>query len=181
MRISELTEKKIIHRPTQRFDEYGNRIYEEYEYDFKYNPISKNINSYRLFAKIIDILPFCLIFHYCFHKIPFYSFLYSIPVIMLLGAISESITGTTIGKKIFRLKVIDDFGNYPKFPKSLARNILCLINFFPSFHDKQDQAGVWYTAMNFNMQLNNQFCKTYIIKESKLLEIKEKLNININS
>lgn len=124
LKISELTERRIIRRATQRFDELGNRIYEEYEYDFQYNPILKNFNLHRLFAKIIDILPFCLIFHYCFHKTPLDSFLYSIPTIILLDAISESVTGTTIGKKIFKLKVIDDFGNYPKFPKTL-QEIFC--------------------------------------------------------
>lgn len=173
LRISNIKVNKIIRRPSKFIDENGNRIFEEYEYDFQYTPYFKNRETQRLLAKIIDLIPFILLFNIKFNFLQ--SLFYSIPLVINYGTMSESIFGKTFGKRIFSLVVIDDFANNPKFLKSLKRNVLCLINFFPTFTDKQDRAGVWYTAMNFNMQLNNKLCKTYIVKEKMVEEIKELL------
>ncbi|MDR2237824.1 MAG: RDD family protein [Chryseobacterium sp.] len=152
-------------------DKYGRRIFEEYKYDFKYNPYFENSETQRLFAKIIDLLPFILVLILFFRLTAFQSFLISIPIVIIYGAISESLFGRTPGKKVFRLIVVDDFAKKPSLLRSLKRNILCLINFFPTFTEGQDRAGVWGNAMNFNMYLNNKFAKTYIIKEKMLKEI----------
>ena len=173
MRISNLKVHKIIHRPSKFIDENGNKIFEKYEYDFKYNPYFKNSETQRLFAKIIDLIPFIALLNIKFN--PLQSLIYSIPLVIIYGTISESIFGETFGKRIFKLVVIDDFANKPKFLKSLKRNVLCLINFFPTFTDKQDRAGVWFTAMNFNMYLNNKFSKTYIVKKKMVEELKNML------
>ena len=178
MTISDLKQKRIIQRPAPNFDEFGNRIYEQFEYNFKFKNGSDKNNSFRLFAKIIDIIPIFLAVHYVLHQNFVLSFFYSVPVVMLIGALSESITGKTIGEKIFHLKVVDDHCNYPKLSKSLKRNFLCLINLFPSFSDYQSKMGVWGTRMNFNMQLNNHFCKTFVLKKDIYIQIQNLLNKN---
>ncbi|MDR6923786.1 RDD family protein [Chryseobacterium sp. 2987] len=179
MKISETKEKKIIHRPTRYFDEQGNRIYNSFEYDLPYNPSYKDSERKRVFAKLIDMLPFFLIFLIIGKEIAIVSFIYSIPCVIIFGAISETYWGTTLGKKVFKMKVIDDFGNYPRFLKSLSRNFLCLINFFPVFTDYIPPAHhTWEaegTRMNFSMHLNNTICKTYIVQESRIKEIKAML------
>ncbi|SHL76336.1 RDD family protein [Chryseobacterium contaminans] len=175
MRISELKVHRIIHRPSRMADKYGHRIFEEYEYDFKYNPYFKNSETQRLFAKTIDILPWILILIFLFNLTVLQSLLISIAIVIVYGAICETIFGKTLGKKIFRLIVVDDFAHKPSLSRSLKRNILCLINLFPTFTDHQDRTGVWKTVMNFNMYLNNKFAKTYIVKEKMLKEIKQML------
>ncbi|MDW9378832.1 hypothetical protein [Chryseobacterium sp. JV558] len=67
MKISELKEKRIIRRATRSFDEWGNRIYNEFEYDFPYNPTHKGNETERLFAKVIDMIPFFMVFILIFH------------------------------------------------------------------------------------------------------------------
>lgn len=182
MKISEIKERKIIHRPTPDFDEYGKRIYHAYEYYLAYNPGFKGNETQRLFAKWIDMAVFTLIFHFIFNKILIVSILLSIPCVILLGSTTEFYWGTTLGKKIFRMKVIDDEGNYPKLLKSLQRNLLCLANFYPVFTEqtyKSPYGKKSSTQMNFSMHLNNKICKTYIIKESKITEIKSLLDVEL--
>lgn len=184
MKISEIKERKIIHRPTLSFDGYGKRIYHAYEYYLSYNPGFKGNETQRLFAKWIDMAIFTLIFFFICNKIFIVSILLSIPCVIIAGTVTEFYFGTTLGKKIFRMKVIDDDGNYPGFSKSLARNLLCLANFYPVFSEYTTKtvAMGWRrgTQMNFSMHLNNKICKTYIVKESKIPEIKELLEADSN-
>lgn len=179
MKISEIKERKVINRPTPYFDELGYRIYHAYEYHLPYNPSYKGNETERLFAKWIDMLPFCLIFYFIFHKVVFISILFSVPCVLILGTITEFYWGTTLGKKIFKIKVLDDYGNYPNFLKSLKRNLLCLANFSPVFSEYTSRTVAMGrrtgTRMNFSMHMNNSICTTYIVKESKIPEIKELL------
>jgi hypothetical protein len=183
LKISEIKERKIIHRPTPDFDEYGKRIYHAYEYYLTYNPGFKGNETQRLFAKWIDMAVFTLIFHFIFNKILIVSILLSIPCVIILGSTTEFYWGTTLGKKIFRMKVIDDEGNYPKLLKSLQRNLLCLANFYPVFSEYTVKTVAMGrrtgTRMNFSMHLNNKICKTYIVKESKITEIKSLLDVEL--
>lgn len=176
MKISELKERKIVRRATRNFDWEGNRIYNEFEYDLPYQTIYKGSKRQRLFAKVIDILLFFLIFFFIFHQIAILSLLLSIACVIIFGAISESYIGTTLGKKIFNIKVIDDEGNYPNILKSLLRNFLCLANFNPEFSEFAFNTIAMgkrtATRVNFSMHLNNQICKTHIVKESTINEIK---------
>ncbi|WP_165439458.1 RDD family protein [Chryseobacterium phocaeense] len=179
MRISELKERRIIRRPTRQFDEYGYRIYNSYEYDFPYDTTYKGSERERLFAKLIDIIPFFLIFFFLFKEIVILCFLYSIPCVIISGTVSELYRGTTLGKTVFKIRVIDDFGNYPGLLLSLKRNFLCLANFHPIFSDYIPPVNhTWEkesTQMNFSMNLNNKICKTYIVKENKIQEIRNLL------
>lgn len=180
MKISEIKERKIIHRPTLHFDGYGKRIYHAYEYYLPYNPGFKGNETQRLFAKWIDMAVFVLIFHFIFNKVLIVSVLFSVPAVIISGAVTEFYFGTTLGKKIFRMKVIDEEGNDPGFYKSLARNVLCLANFDPVFSEYTSRtvAMGWRKGpqMNFSMHLNNKICKTYIVKESKINEIRSLLD-----
>ncbi|ASK29623.1 hypothetical protein CEY12_05675 [Chryseobacterium sp. T16E-39] len=184
MKISEIKERKIIHRPTQNFDEWGNRIYHSYEYHLPYNPGYKGNETERLFAKWIDMLPFCLIFYFVFHKMILVSIVLSVPCVLVLGTLTEFYWGSTLGKKVFKIKVIDDNGNYPVFLKSLQRNLLCLANFYPVFSERTTRTVAMgrqtRMQMNFSMHMNNTICKTYIVKESKIPEIKELLKYQGN-
>jgi len=181
VKISEIKERKIIHRPTLDFDEDGKRIYHAYEYYLPYNPGFKNSETQRLFAKWIDMAVFSLIFYFLLNKVLIVSILLSIPCVIVFGAISEFYFGTTLGKKIFRMKVIDDEGNYPGFLKSISRNILCLANFYPVFSEYTNRSVAMGTRsgtqMNFSMHMNNTICNTYIVKESKLEEIRSLLDV----
>lgn len=103
-KISELKIKKIIHRPTQSFDEAGKRIYNVFEYDLPYKAEFLGNEKQRILAKIIDAIPFFLVFYFPFH-----------------------------------------------------------------------QPGIENKETNFTMHMNNKLCKTYIIKESQLSEIKKLL------
>lgn len=185
MKISEIKERKVINRPTPYFDELGYRIYHAYEYHLPYNPTYKGNETERLLSKWIDMLPFCLIFYFIFHKVVFISILLSVPCVLVLGTITEFYWGTTLGKKIFKIKVLDDDGNYPDFFKSLKRNLLCLANLHPIFTDHipvpNHLKGRRMTSfVHFSMYVNNSICKTYIVKESKIPEIKELLKDQIN-
>jgi hypothetical protein len=181
LKISEIKERKIIHRPTLDFDEDGRRIYHAYEYYLPYNPGFKNNETQRLFAKWIDMAVFSLIFHFLFNKVLILSILLSIPCVIIFGAITEFYFGTTLGKKIFRMKVIDDEGTYPSFLKSISRNILCLANFYPFFSERTTKTVAMGTrtgtVMNFSIHMNNKICKTYIVKESKIEEIRSLLDV----
>ncbi|WP_144281916.1 RDD family protein [Chryseobacterium echinoideorum] len=182
MRISEIKERKIIHRPTLSFNEYGKRIYHSYEYYLPYNPGFKGNETQRLFAKWIDIALFAVIFYYVFNIQILAGILLSIICVIISGAMSEFYFGTTLGKKIFRLKVIDDEGNNPELRTSFKRNILCLANLYPTFSEvtsKSIAMGRRTTVqMHFSMHLNNTMCTTYIIKESKMEEIRTLLEDN---
>ena len=178
-KISELKIKKTINRPTRQFDVLGKRIYNEFEYDLPYNASFRNNERQRIFAKIIDLLPFFLVFFFIFHHPAFLSILYSIISVILCGTLTETIWGTTLGKKIFRIKVIDDCGNHPKILKSLCRNLLCLATFKLLFNDYipplDEVLKIEHKETNFTMHMNNKLCKTYIIKEAQFLEIKKLL------
>ncbi|SMP10845.1 RDD family protein [Chryseobacterium profundimaris] len=181
MKISEIKERKVIHRPTLDFDRYGKRIYHAYEYYLPYNPGFKGNETQRLFAKWIDLALFSVLFYYLFNEKLLMSIAISIPVVIISGAITESYFGTTSGKKIFRMKVIDDEGKYPAFLHSLKRNFLCLANLFPIFTEYSSRTALGSNTgihMNFRMYLNNKICTTYVVKESKMEEIRSLLDVD---
>ncbi|HCN49724.1 MAG TPA: hypothetical protein DIT10_11640 [Chryseobacterium sp.] len=179
MKISELKEKRIIRRATREFDREGNRIYNQVEYEFPCNPWYKNYQWERLLAKMIDFLPFLVIFLYVFSYTAFMGFLYSIPLVIISGTLWETYQGASLGKKLFKIRVIDDFGNTPDFLKSLQRNVLSLFNFWPVLIEYYPPINETWAdesiEKNFSMNLNNKICKTYIVKEKKMPEIKELL------
>ncbi|MCX8523291.1 RDD family protein [Chryseobacterium formosus] len=179
MRISELTERKTTRRATRNFDSEGRRIYQEFEYELPYKADFTGSERQRECAKVIDAIPLFLIFLFVFKQTLFFSFLFSIPAVIIVGSVTETIWGTTLGKKFFKMVVIDDFGNFPGFSKSLKRNFLCLSNFYPSFSEYTTKNVAFGTQTFFrtdlSMHMNNKLCTTYIVKERQLLEIKKLL------
>ncbi|MGE6394098.1 RDD family protein [Chryseobacterium scophthalmum] len=179
-RISELKERKTTRRATRNFDSEGRRIYDEFEYDLPYKADFPRSEKQRECAKILDIIPLFLIFLFVFKQNLFLSFLFSIPSVIIIGSITETLWGTTLGKKFFKMIVIDDFGNFPYFSKSLKRNFLCLSNFYPSFSEYTTKNVAFGTQTFFrtdlSMHMNNKLCKTYIVKENQIPEIKKLLN-----
>jgi len=183
-RISELKERKITRRATRNFDSEGKRIYDEFEYDLLYKTEFVGNEKLRILAKIIDVIPLFMVFFFLFQQPAILSLLFSIPFVILLGAVLETLYGTTLGKRLLKLKVIDDNGNYPKILKSLWRNFLCLIVFYPVFDDFIPMAPneilkIEHKETNFTMHMNNKLCKTYIVKEGQIPEIKRRLNHKI--
>lgn len=177
MKISELKIKKTVHRPTQNFDESGNRIYNAFEYDLPYKTEFAGSEKLRIGAKIIDTMPLFLVFLFIFRQPAIMAVLFSIPSVIILGTVLETLFGTTLGKKMVKLKVIDDYGNYPKIIRSLGRNSLCLAVFYPVFDDyipmaPNEMLGIEHKETNFTMHMNNKLCKTYIVKENKIEEIR---------
>lgn len=176
MKVSELKEKKLIHRPTQNFDLAGNRIYDVFEYNL---PVKTNYDGNegeRIFAKLIDSIPFFLTFYFIFDLSPILSVLFLIPSVIILGSVTETVFGTTLGKKVFKIKVIDDSANNPAILKSLCRNTLCLAVFYMLFAEYipplNEILGIKHKESNFTMHMNNILCETYIVKEYQLKEIK---------
>lgn len=183
-KISELKERKIIRRATRNFDLEGRRIYDEFEYDLPYKVDFFGNEKLRIIAKTIDVIPLFLVFFFYFQQSAILSLIFSIPSVILLGAVLETLFGTTLGKRILKLKVIDDNGNYPIILKSLWRNFLCLVVFYPVFDDyipmtPNEILGIEHKETNFTMHMNNKLCKTYIVKENQIPEIRKLLNHKI--
>ncbi|MDF2552371.1 MAG: hypothetical protein K0R77_1646 [Chryseobacterium sp.] len=183
MKISELKERKIVRRATRNFDFEGKRIYNELEYDLPYKVDFYGSNQKRQVAKFIDMIPLFLVLYFIFHLPIIYSFIVTIPLVMIFGSITETRWGTTLGKKLFKMKVIDDDGNYPEISKSLKRNFLCLANFYPSFSERTIKDVAFGTRTFFetrlSMFMNNKLCKTYIVKESQVWELRKMLDQNV--
>lgn len=179
-KISELKVKKIIHRPTQNFDYLGNRLYNAFEYDFPYKAYYEGSERERFYAKLIDLSPYILLGYFGFQQNIFLVVLISIFFVIISGSILETIWGTTLGKKFFKMKIVDDFGKNPNPFRSLARNILCLLNFFPEFSEIIYKNGGYGTdivnKISFSMHLNNKFCKTYTLKEEQVKEVQALLS-----
>lgn len=91
MRISELKDRRMIRRPTRQFDEFGYRIYNSFEYDFPYETTNKGNETERLFAKLIDMLPFFLILFFLFEKIAIICFYIPFPVLLFRGLYANGI------------------------------------------------------------------------------------------
>ncbi|RZJ49445.1 MAG: RDD family protein [Chryseobacterium sp.] len=179
MKISQLKERKIFRRATLNFDFEGKRIYNEVEYDLPYKVDFYGSDHKRQVAKFIDLALFFLVLYFIFHLLIIYSFISSIPLVMIFGSITETRWGTTLGKKLFKIKVIDDNGNYPEISKSLKRNFLCLANFYPKFSKRTVKDVAFGTRTFFethlSMFMNNKLCNTYTVKESQIWEIRKLL------
>ncbi len=179
MKISELKENKTTRRATRNFDSEGRRIYEFFEYEIPYDTSYEKNRRDRFCSKIIDMIPFTLLFVFILHKPLIFAVILSIPCAIVLGSVTEHFFGCTLGKKIFKIKVIDDYGNYPNILKSFARNLLCLANlffFWINYEHPENESSNKSMRMDFHMHFNNEICKTYIVKEIKMEEIRKLLH-----
>ncbi len=127
MKISELKIYQKVNRPSR--DELGNRIYEEIEFEKTYDPTDKSLNR-RFFSKIID-LSFAIIIKISLSNFGFvitenllFDLLIIIALMILTSSIMESLIGSTLGKLIFNLEVINDECEHLTFKKSIYKNTL---------------------------------------------------------
>lgn len=131
MKISELKEFRKVNRPTKEFVN-GKRVYEEIEFEIKYDPNIKN-SSYRLFAKIVDISIGIglLSFLISNNLIELKSTIYFLPLFLILqNSILESVFGSSIGKLIFWIEVVNDECRHVNLLKSFERNIYSFLLIF---------------------------------------------------
>lgn len=166
-----------MNRPTSQFDSDGNRIYEELTFEVPYSTSTEIDNYLRFLAKIIDLATWVLVFYYLLNFSAINTIIYSFIALMLFNSVVEYIFGHSLGKAIFGIKVVDDFGKNPGLFRSLMRNLSSPLNIL--FSRYQSFGQPWSPGMPhtiFNMEQNNFLCKTYTIRRKKLAEIKEKLN-----
>lgn len=127
MKISDIKTYRKVNRPFK--DKNGNTRYKEIEFEIPYDFKLKN-DSFRLFAKIIDIIIVILILNILidFDIIDLNNSIYLFPIILfLVNSILETLIGSSIGKLIFRIVVVDEDCNYLTFRKSFIRNLSCVI------------------------------------------------------
>ncbi|WP_207534698.1 RDD family protein [Desertivirga arenae] len=164
-KISEIKIIKTVYRPT--FDQYGNRYSEERQFQMKYDPCEES-NVTRFFAKVIDFALFYIPIGFVTTVGPL-RVLCSILLVINYGATLEYLYGTTLGKAILGLRVIDDFAMKPSFKLSIKRNLLAPFNLIPDF--KTFRMIDPDRETRHNMNLNNRICKTYVIRKGKIEEI----------
>ncbi|WP_207426645.1 RDD family protein [Pedobacter sp. SYSU D00535] len=183
-RISEIAITRRVGRPYRGAD--GLLYYEYLDYTERYKPNVEN-DVLRFWAKLIDLLPFL---------IPVYGYLVrvglsidifglevvavaiSVSMVIIYGSVMEYYFGTTPGKWLLGLCVINDLGTKPNFRLSLKRNILCLGNLA-----KNPILSLfsypWWSATGRvkrgTMSFNNDVCTTYVVEIKKLKEIRERL------
>ena len=172
-KISELTEEKDVRRIKKNSN--GNRYYEEFTFDTKYNPTIRNF-TIRLFAKIFDFIIYAIL-GIIIYKIIGRKFndmyeLYSVSFVFLivLNPILETFFGKSIGKFLLKIQIIDDYGDKPNLLLSYKRNALSFVNVFQLFRPIPGELGI-------RNNKHNEICKTYTIADKekpKLFKIMEK-------
>ena len=103
---------------------------EKYDYEFPLNP---NIDGFwiRLFAKLFDYGIYLGLFYLIDRlliEINLYPFLIAFLALFIINPIFESLIGSTFGKYVFGMRVIDDFGENPSFLTSFIKNLLQLFS-----------------------------------------------------
>ncbi|WP_108808568.1 RDD family protein [Aquimarina spinulae] len=137
-----------------------------------YDPRIQGNQILRVIAKLIDILPYLVIMYFVELNLWIKIFISTI-LLIIQNTFLETIYGKTIGKQIFKIRVIDDKASNPDFILSLNRNILSILNLIPIYIFGDSNNPYKNEGFRFYMNLNNNICKTHIIKESKLIEIKK--------
>jgi hypothetical protein len=166
-RISEIIIKKKVSRPKR--DSYGNRYQENLVFNVPYNPTIKDIQI-RVFAKAIDFVLYIILtilIYAAINRVAFDDYeIYSTSLIslLLINPLLESKYGKSIGKVIFKIQVIDDYGEYPNVVKSYKRNFFSLINVFNLLRPVAGKVGF------IKNNKHNEICKTYTIRDKDKFE-----------
>ena len=174
-KISDIIVEKEVSRI--KHDENRNRYYENLIFNILYNPTNKNVYDKRTAAKIIDVVfgnIFSLIFlNLIYKKVEFFDVLSTtIIFVLILNSILEHIFGKSVGKYLKKISVIDDYGKRPGLLKSLKRNSLSLVHVLSGFQLKPMWA---IEPLPIGRNTHNEICKTYVVNDSDLEEIKSKL------
>jgi len=88
-----------------------------------------------------------------------------LPVIGIAGSlywvVFEGLWGTTIGKKVIGLRVVDEQGNVPGIVKSLIRNVLRIVDALPTLYI----IGMLLVYTNDdNQRLGDMIGDTYVVR-----------------
>ncbi len=166
-------------------DEDGSVSCQELDFIVRYNPNIQDGQMIRFFAKLID-LSFFISLNYLFFEIStFISFirflLVSISLCAIYRSVIEHYLGTTIGKSIFKLRIVDDQGRWPNFFRSLCRNVLAIFNLIPGdvlIYSSGSNPYVGTTRLPVSMNLNNSICKTYVVYKDTVDEIRDRLKMD---
>lgn len=171
-KISEIKVAKEVSRI--KFDEHRNRYRENLIFDVRYNPTDIDVEQKRTYAKIVDVILGLILSIALFKIIHFNAdFLdyisLTILIVFILNSILESLYGKSMGKFVLKIKVIDDESNNPSILKSFRRNFLTLVHVISGFRFKPAYA---IEPLPLKRNFHNAVCKTYIINDSKLDEIR---------
>lgn len=174
-KISDLKQIITINRPTR--DQFGNRYTEELDFEIPYNPTIKE-PLIRLGAKFIDIiicaiwaLIICLFIGY--NADWFDLFLMGMLIVVLLNPLLETNFGKSVGKWVWKIQVINDYGKQPDYLTSYKRNFLSLPGFLIAFRRLS-------TKNHIRLNYHNEACKTYTIFDKDKDLIINKLNAEID-
>lgn len=176
-KISEIIVEKEVSRI--KFDENRNRYRENLVFNVRYNPTSKDVYDKRTVAKIIDVIfgiVLSLIFLSLIYKRKFDGLdilATTIIVVFILNSVLETIFGKSIGKFFKKISVINDYGNSPNLLTSVKRNFLSLVHVLSGFQFKPMWA---IEPLPIGRNIHNEICKTYVVNDSDLTEIKTKLS-----
>lgn len=180
MKISELKEIKTIRRPTKAIDEKGHRVFEEVQVEVNIAAIFKEKNWQRYFAKLIDLFLLIIVLYLLFEIHFFLIFCGAIILNIILGAISESVWGSTIGKKIFNLRVVNDFGENPALHQSLIRNFLFVLTFDGSLSLLFQKLPDKYGILSFIASPDNSKARIFVVDKHEYKKIKSLLVTRTN-
>ncbi len=126
MKISELKEFQKVKRPSR--DQYGNRIYEEVEFEKLYDPSETSLNR-RFFSKLMDIA-FAIAVQISLSKIGLIetsSLWFDLGILLVLIILTSSLMewtiGSSFGKLLFNLEVVNDYCKSLSLKRSMYKNI----------------------------------------------------------
>lgn len=130
MKVSDLKDYYKVNRPAKDID--GNRVYVEKEIEVDYNPRFKN-DIIRYLATFIDITVVLIILVYFAQNdgVKSYILLFLPLILLVLNSLLESLLGTSIGKLILGIEVINDDAQHLSIFNSFKRNLLKIILFIP--------------------------------------------------
>lgn len=84
-------------------------------------------------------------------------------VIAVYFPVLEGLKGYTVGKKLLRIRVVDQHGNLPGIPKAIVRSLLRIIETNPVFLGGVP-AGIIALVSKKKQRLGDMLAKTYVVK-----------------
>lgn len=169
MKIADLKEEKIVRRPYT--DISGKRKFEEKKFLVPYSTEIEN-QSYRILSKLIDVALVLSVGFFLEQNniISLSSLTYLVPIgFLLLNSILESFIGSSLGKLMLNIAIVNENGKYLTIGKSLFRNTVSSILILLSFL-LHNSAGFW-TYYDDKLNKNG----IYVISRNKISEIRKML------
>jgi uncharacterized RDD family membrane protein YckC len=170
--ISEITIEKTIVR--MRRTRNGDRFNEVFSYLESYNPTT--FYGKRIGAKIIDMGIYFFLTLIIYLSINPFSikeirnvFLATGFIYLIINTILETEFGSTVGKYLLKLTVIDNFGQKPSVILCLKRNFVLTVIYLSAF--------TVLIFLNFvgGIDTHNRLSGTYVVEKKELPEIIKKI------